>query len=211
MKSTPADIGARIKQARKSAKLSQTELAERLHKTMRTIQKYESGEIEPSISMINSIAYVLRVSPAELIGYQKQEIQLNTLADVLCVLNEIDRKIGLHFDIDVKRPPNYDKWSCSLRFDGNYYCDDANANYNADFCQFLERYSKEREQVNNYEIDQGLFDQWFDTELAYYANAYLENKERVELTTAERLRRRNELDRQKLEVLQKAIEENQDQ
>ena len=59
MKSTPADIGARIKQARKSAKLSQTELAERLHKTMRTIQKYESGEIEPSISMINSIAYVL--------------------------------------------------------------------------------------------------------------------------------------------------------
>ncbi|MDO5785003.1 MAG: helix-turn-helix transcriptional regulator [Eubacteriales bacterium] len=211
MKSTPAEIGARIKQARKSAQLSQTELAARLHKTMRTIQKYESGEIEPSISMINSIAYILRVSPAELIGYSKQQIQLNTLADVLCAINEIDKKIGLHFDIDVKRPPNYGKWSCALCFDGNYYCDDANVNYNADLCQFLERYYNKREQVKNYEIDQGLFDQWLDEELAYYANAYLENKERIEMTTEERLQRRNELDRQKLEVSQKDIEENQDQ
>ena len=50
MNSNPAEIGERIKSARKAAGLSQTELATRLNKTLRTIQKYESGEIEPSIA-----------------------------------------------------------------------------------------------------------------------------------------------------------------
>ena len=63
MRSNPAEIGERIKAARRAANLSQTELAKRLDKTMRTIQKYESGEIEPSIAMINAIAKVLDVSP----------------------------------------------------------------------------------------------------------------------------------------------------
>lgn len=68
MNNNPAGIGLRIKEARKAAKLSQTELANRIDKTLRTIQKYESGEIEPSIATINSIAKILHVSPAELIG-----------------------------------------------------------------------------------------------------------------------------------------------
>ena len=51
MHSNPAEIGERIKAARKAAHLSQTELAQRLDKTMRTVQKYESGEIEPSIDV----------------------------------------------------------------------------------------------------------------------------------------------------------------
>ena len=56
MSSNPAEIGERIKAARRAANLSQTELAKRLDKTMRTSQMYESGEIEPSIAMINAIA-----------------------------------------------------------------------------------------------------------------------------------------------------------
>ena len=89
---------------RTAAKLSQTELADMLSKTLRTVQKYESGEIEPSIATINSIAGALNVSPAELIGYQKQELRLDTLSDVLFVLNELNKKAGLRFDIDVRRP-----------------------------------------------------------------------------------------------------------
>ena len=61
MHSNPAEIGERIKAARKAAHLSQTELAQRLDKTMRTVQKYESGEIEPSIAMINAIAKILNI------------------------------------------------------------------------------------------------------------------------------------------------------
>ena len=62
-----SDIGNRIKEARKAQHLSQTELANRLGKTMRTVQKYESGEIEPSIGVLNEIANILNISPAELI------------------------------------------------------------------------------------------------------------------------------------------------
>ena len=90
MHSNPAEIGERIKAARKAAHLSQTELAQRLDKTMRTVQKYESGEIEPSIAMINAIAKILNISPADLIGYQKPEIQLDSLADVIAVLYQLN-------------------------------------------------------------------------------------------------------------------------
>lgn len=75
-----SDIGNRIKEARKAQHLSQTELANRLGKTMRTVQKYESGEIEPSIGVLNEIANILNISPAELIGYRKKNITLDTLS-----------------------------------------------------------------------------------------------------------------------------------
>ena len=56
MRDTSIEIGRRIKTARKAAKMSQTELANRINKTLRTVQKYESGEIAPSIDMIEQIA-----------------------------------------------------------------------------------------------------------------------------------------------------------
>ena len=59
-----SDIGNRIKEARKAQHLSQTELANRLGKTMHTVQKYESIEIEPSIGILNEIANILNISPA---------------------------------------------------------------------------------------------------------------------------------------------------
>lgn len=206
MNSNPAEIGNRIKVARKTAKLSQTDLAVKLDKTLRTVQKYESGEIEPSIAVINEIAKILNVSPAELIGYQKQEIRLDTLADVLFVLNELNKKAGLRFDIDVKRPPHFDEWSCALRFNGK-----SNAKHNADLCLFLERYAGERERLETYWTDQDDFDHWFEKELAYYAETSLPDREVEVLTNEERLKRRIELDRQMMEAKKKAAEENGDQ
>lgn len=50
------EIGQAIKAARKAARMSQAELAHRLGKTLRTVQKYESGEILPSIPTILQIA-----------------------------------------------------------------------------------------------------------------------------------------------------------
>ena len=54
-----SQIGLRIRTARKKKGMNQTELANLLGKSLRTIQKYESGEIEVSIAMINEIAKVL--------------------------------------------------------------------------------------------------------------------------------------------------------
>lgn len=143
MRSNPAEIGERIKAARRAANLSQTELAKRLDKTMRTIQKYESGEIEPSIAMINAIAKVLDVSPADLIGYRKPEIQLNSLSDVIAVLYQLNKKAGLRFEIDVQRPPQSEDWTCSLRFDGNNRL----ADMNSSLCLILENFRDEREKL----------------------------------------------------------------
>ena len=206
MNSNPAEIGNRIKAARKTAKLSQTDLAVKLDKTLRTVQKYESGEIEPSIAVINEIAKILNVSPAELIGFQKQEIRLDTLADVLFVLNELNKKAGLRFDIDVKRPPHFDEWSCALRCDGK-----SSEENNDDLCLFLERYAGERERLETYWTDQDDFDHWFEKELAYYAETSLPDREVEVLTNEERLKRRIELDRQMMEAKKKASEENGDQ
>ena len=166
------EIGKRIKEFRKALHLNQTELAEKLGKTMRTIQKYESGEIQPSIAMINEIAKALEISPAELIGYHKQNIQLDTLSDVLYVLHELDQKAGLKFQIDVNKPPRTEEWSCSLKFNGN----DESADLNSDFCLFLERYADERESLSEGFSNAERFEHWFETELAYYAEIELKNK-----------------------------------
>lgn len=187
------EIGIRIKEIRKSLKMSQSDLAEKLNKTLRTVQKYESGEIEVSIAMINEIAEALSVTPAEIIGYQKQEIRLESLADVLNVINQLSNKVGLHFNIDVKRPPQSEEWSCSLRFNGN----DSSAPLNQDLCLSLERYADEKERLDTYWTDADYFNHWFETELAYYADVKLKDKEAEILTTEERLRRRNELDKAK--------------
>jgi transcriptional regulator with XRE-family HTH domain len=49
-------IGARIKKARKGAKLTQQELANRVHITSRTLQWYESGDRTPPSAVLYLIA-----------------------------------------------------------------------------------------------------------------------------------------------------------
>ena len=204
MNKNPAEIGERIKAARKAAGLSQTELANRLSKTLRTVQKYESGEIEPSIAIINAMAKELKVSPADLIGYQRPSIELNTISDVLTVLYQLNKKAGLRFEIDVKRPPHYDEWTCSLRFDGH----NKDAEFNADLCLILEDFAHERQMVETYWSDPDSFDAWLERKLAYYSSANLVDREVEVLSNMERIQRRNELDRQMLEQKKKAAEDN---
>lgn len=204
MNKNPAEIGERIKAARKAAGLSQTELANRLSKTLRTVQKYESGEIEPSIAIINAMAKELKVSPADLIGYQRPSIELNTISDVLTVLYQLNKKAGLRFEIDVKRPPHYDEWTCSLRFDGY----NKDAEFNADLCLILEDFAHERQMVETYWSDPESFDAWLERKLAYYSGANLVDREVEVLSNMERIQRRNELDRQMLEQKKKAAEDN---
>lgn len=73
-------IGLRIRTARKEKGLNQTELANLLDKSLRTIQKYESGEIEVSIATINAIAKVLDCPSTYLIGYELERKPLSNLA-----------------------------------------------------------------------------------------------------------------------------------
>ena len=53
MKYDTKQIGLRIRTSRNQKGMNQTQLANALGKSLRTIQKYESCEIEVSIAMIN--------------------------------------------------------------------------------------------------------------------------------------------------------------
>lgn len=58
-----------IKKARKAAKMTQDELAERIGINRATLSKYENGQIEPSMSQLEKIANELNCSIVELLPY----------------------------------------------------------------------------------------------------------------------------------------------
>ncbi len=154
-------IGQRVRKARKEKGYNQTELANVLGKSLRTIQKYENGEIEISISMLNELARVLDTTTTHLLGYKTETVkpQITTFADVAATLFELEKVAGLKFDIDVKRPPRDDNWECSITFDGK-----AKTDLNADMCLFLEDWADARE---NYSTER--YADWKDKTLAYYS------------------------------------------
>ena len=78
---------------------------------------------------------------------------------------------------------------------------------NDSLCLILEEFRDEREKLETYWTDQESFDRWIEKELAYYADAKLQDKEVEVLSDLERIQRRNELDRQMLEKMKKAAEE----
>ena len=82
---------------------------------------------------------------------------------------------------------------------------------NDSLCLILEEFRDEREKLETYWTDPESFDRWIEKELAYYADAKLQDREVEVLSDLERIQRRNELDRQMLEKMKKAAEENGDQ
>ena len=154
-------IGLRIRTARKEKGINQTELANLLGKSLRTIQKYESGEIEVSIAMLNEIAKVLDCESTYLIGYDAERKPLENLSDIMNFLFQLDKIKELGFNIEVKRPPHYDGWECADK----------------------------RNEVKDYQTSLESYQKWQDKTLAYYANAKLTEKETEEISNEERIRR----------------------
>lgn len=84
-------MGLRIRTARKQKGMNQTQLATELGKSLRTIPKYESEEIEVSIGAINDIAKVLDTTSTYLIGYQAETKTITNMADVMQFLFYLDQ------------------------------------------------------------------------------------------------------------------------
>lgn len=187
MKYDTKQIGLRIRTARKQKGMNQTQLANALGKSLRTIQKYESGEIEVSIAMINELARLLDTTSTYLIGYETQEKPLANMSDVMQFLFQLDQMQELGFRIDVKRPPEHDGWECSITFNGK----DLSASENADMCLFLEEFKENRDEYASYQKNPKSYQDWKDKTLAYYSSVPLSEKEQEELTEEDRIRRRN--------------------
>ena len=64
-------IGYNIKFYREKAKLTQTELADKINKNIRTLQHYEKGDIAPTFDIIKKIAEILGVSPYDIVRNAK--------------------------------------------------------------------------------------------------------------------------------------------
>ena len=179
------DIGLRIRSLRKRKGYNQQELADILGKSLRTVQKYESGEIEVSIAVANQLAEVLDTTPTFLYGYETEIMPIRSLADVLNFLFHIEEVNGLDFGIDVKRPPRSKEWQCAITFNGK-----ADADFNADLCLFLEDWEGQRDNLRTYGITQEQYRDWKTKTLAYYSATAVECKEPEELDPEEQVKRR---------------------
>ena len=84
-------IGQRIKTLRKRKGLNQTQLANLLGKSLRTVQKYETGEIEVSIDVVNELAKHLDTTPTFILGYETNTASIRSLADIMSFLFELDK------------------------------------------------------------------------------------------------------------------------
>ncbi len=166
-------IGQRIRALRKSKRMNQSELAEKLQKSLRTVQKYETGEIEISFSVACQIANILDSTPSYVLGLEQSDAEIKRFSDVVDFLFKLDEITGLDFKIDVKKPPKNDKWECSITFDGK-----SGVENNADICLFLEDWRDEREdKKSNPNYSDKAYRRWQEQTLAYYSSTELKSKE----------------------------------
>lgn len=180
-------IGKRIRALRKRKGYNQQELANIIGKSLRTVQKYESGEIEVSIAVVNQLAEVLETTPTFILGYDTDIAPIRSLADVMNFLFHIEEVSGIDFGIDVKKPPRSKEWQCAITFNGKA----ADAEFNTDMCLFLENWEEQRDGLRTYDSTQEQYRKWKETTLAYYAATPVERVEPEELSPSERIKRRN--------------------
>ena len=132
----------------------------------------------------------------DLIGYQPAHVQVNTLSDALAFLFELDRKKEIHYEIKMTRGELKD-WKCYLEFFGN----DPEAIYNATLCQAMQTLKRNREALDTYWMDYDTYDAWETERLSRYTDCLLTDKERVEISNDELLRRRAEGEFQRYQQL----------
>lgn len=179
-------IGQRIKLLRKRKGLNQKELAGILGKSLRTVQKYETGEIEVSIAVVNQLADILESTPTYILGYEANTAPIRSLADIMGFLFQLEQVTGISFDIDVKKPPRSKEWKCAISFNGK-----ASADFNTDLCLFLEDWESQRDDIRAFQSTQAAYQKWQEQTLAYYAATSVECVQPEELSDEERIKRRN--------------------
>ena len=181
-------IGARIRALRKKMGYNQTELGEIMDKSLRTIQKYETGEIEIPLSVISQLADVLGTTNSYILGFDGEPPTVHSMADIMNYLFNMEQVSGLEFTVDVKRPPRNKEWCCALTFNGK----SKESQFNADMCLFLEEWESRRDDVRSYGLSQSEYRKWKEKTLDYYASTLVDCIEPQDLPTAERIQKRKE-------------------
>jgi transcriptional regulator with XRE-family HTH domain len=94
-------FGTRLREARLSAGLSQSELEELSGIPKARLSRYENGHVEPSIQTLNRLARALNVSEASLLGDERAAMEefFNVLGErgVTIVSRDEARRLGIAF------------------------------------------------------------------------------------------------------------------
>ncbi len=85
----------KIKTLRKTAKMSQQELAEKLHIHVTHLSKMENGHLMPSIDIVQRLMKVFAVSADQLLNEDENsvvDIQNHELNEQLAMINQLDEE-----------------------------------------------------------------------------------------------------------------------
>lgn len=160
-------------------KITQKEFAEKLGKSERTIQKYESGEITMKIDLIKLVADELEIPWQELLEAKTDAIgivssenefpacRFHTLSDVINALFTITEIKDIAFQLTCAKPPESPNWTSALMVDGK-----GSGTYNADFCLFMENWINKLAALQSGSINQEQFETWKRETLEYYSDSY---------------------------------------
>ena len=145
--SSSEEIGKAIQKQRRAQKITQKEFAQRLGKSERTIQKYESGEILLKIDVLKQIANELNIPWQELLFAKNTNTpkdnttaeypayEFHTMSDVINALFAITELTDFSFELTNTKPPESPEWTAGIKVNGK-----GNGKYDADFCLFMENW-----------------------------------------------------------------------
>ena len=165
--SSPEEIGKAIQKRRRAQKITQKEFAQRLGKSERTIQKYESGEILMKIDVVKQIANELNVPWQELLSSEDTSISDNTTSEY--ALFAITELTDFSFELTNTKPPESPEWTAGISVNGK-----GSGKYDADFCLFMESWIEKQRMLQAGRITQEKFDSWKADMLAYYKDTHLD-------------------------------------
>lgn len=167
--------GKRLNLARRRNGMSQRELASRLGKSVRTIQRYEKDELELSPRTAAQLAQILGTTQGYLLGYAADSFQFGSMADLMAFLFGLEQAEGVQFRIETTRD------SCALVFPE----DDGQMPQNRMICGFL----REWENKMRYPAYQKDYEEWKAKTLYQYSDRPLVCRERPVLSEEEEKQR----------------------
>lgn len=181
--SSSEEIGKAIQKQRRAQKITQKEFAQRLGKSERTIQKYESGEILLKIDVLKQIANELNVpwqkllfakdtnTPKDNTTAEYPSYEFHTMSDVINALFAITELTDFSFELTNTKPPESSEWTTGIKVNGK-----GNGKYDADFCLFMENWITKKNMLQTGKISKEKFDSWKSDMLTYYKDSRLDNE-----------------------------------
>lgn len=175
------EIGENIQKLRKARKITQEQFAKQLNKGVRTIQKYESGEIQVPTDVLAQMGDIFEMPWIQIIkpnivfiDIKEDEIwrskyHFDNLGDVINALFTIEAGKNFTTSISVNKPPEDENWSASFSVDGK-----GSSKYDADFCLFMENWMTRLASLKAGTLSPASYREWQSKTIAYYESSKLE-------------------------------------